>query len=237
MPVQKPLRVASEGRHKDARWMHRAALPSRSSESAESAQAPFLQPQRQKQHRRAEIEERPDLESLGQQHEVQGPKQDRRVGQPVELAPALAQAPDRGIVRGQRQRDHQDKGQHPDGDIGALDDVGPDLRRDLNVEHQPDQKMQGDIEEGDQPQRPAEAQQVQTGVTAQGGDRQDQQKDLQPEFAQLVLERADRLDPEPSGEAEVEEPGHRQRCGHVEEPGRQAPTYAVDPIHHGSETL
>jgi hypothetical protein len=120
----------------------------------------------------------------------------RDVYQPVDEVPALAaQAPDPAGRGSEGQRNHQDKRREPHGDERPLHDVGDDLvgGKEL-IEYEVGQKVQRAVEEREQPQHAAEADQgIPTRPLPQGRDRQRQRQKPQRPRAGLVGDRVDRV--------------------------------------------
>ncbi len=67
------------------------------------------------------------------------------------LPGAAAEPADHGVVGGDGERHQDDERQHADGDVGPLDDVGPDGGEvEALVEHHVDGEMQRRVVEGEQ---------------------------------------------------------------------------------------
>jgi hypothetical protein len=92
-------------------------------------------------------------------------------------------------------------------------------------------QMQRDIEEGQQPQRPAEPDQVQPD-TPQGGDRQRGDQELQTQNAQLMLDRLDRIGPQGVRHRAPDQKAQRNSPKGVDHPGRHPPGKGIRPVDH-----
>lgn len=75
---------------------------------------------------------------------------------------------DRAVVGGEGNRDQDDKGEHTDGDVGAFDNIGPDLAGYLYIEDKPDEQMTDDEVKGEQSEGASELNEVHTCEPGEG---------------------------------------------------------------------
>ena len=95
---------------------------------------------------------------------------------------------DHCVVRRDRQWDQNQERAHADRDEWPLEDVGPDRGEvETLVERQVGEQVQAHVEEGQQADRPAIAQQADAGLLAYGGDREAGDQEPQGPKSQLVL--------------------------------------------------
>ena len=91
--------------------------------------------------------------------------------------------------------------------------------------------MQRDIEEGQQPKRPAEPDQVQPDAPERC-DRQRRDQELEAQNAQLVLDCLDRISPQVVRDSAPDQKPKGHRPQSVDHPGRHPPGKGIRPVDH-----
>ena len=117
------------------------------------------------------------------------------VDEPVQRLPAAPEAAHRASRRGDGERHQQQECREPGRDVGPLHDVGEELLPvECLVDEQVPEKMQGDVEEGEEPEHAPER--LHPGPAADDAQRRDRERREQESQApdpERVLDRLDRV--------------------------------------------
>ena len=140
------------------------------------------------------------------------------VNQPMQPLPSgAAQPADHRRIRGDGQRHQQREGQHADGDVGALDDVGPDgAEIEALIKHAIDCQVQHRIVEGEETERAPPAQPIGEAEATQRGDgKREDQKTQRPD-SQRTFQGFLRIGPQLIDDTQIKRPDRRQQAEEVD---------------------